>query len=166
LRAVNAALVLALAGPAAQTLTDEAIQIPPRKEAIRIMNLEQVPVRVECEFHVLSGANGVRAVMVNAEGLDSWKRGNRDAAGAGSFVRQGGFNRVVSVPDDYAVIVENAGAEMANVRLRVALDYSERGLPQAKYVSTARRVTVVLISTTVFLAIVGYSARRLWGLLR
>lgn len=158
---MNAALLMALAAPVPQTLTDEAVAIPAHEWRYKDLTVNQVPVLVRCNFEEISGSGGVRIVLVNAEGLDNWKSGNRDASGAGAFAREGGFTRVVNVPDDYAVIVENGGSRGASVRLRVSLDYSGRSLPRARYVSAGRRVAVILISATVFLAIVGYSAKKL-----
>lgn len=160
MRALNAAVLLALFAPQSQTLTEEVFQIPAREWRYVEMVLKQVPVTVDCDFSVLSGTGAVRVALVNSEGLDALKQGNRDAMGSGAFTRQAAFSRVVSVPDEYAVVVENSGHGPASVRLRVSLDYSERG-PQARYLSPQRRLAVIAISATVFLAIVAYSAKRL-----
>jgi len=64
------------------------------------------------------------------------------------------------------VVIENRGASRANVRLRVSLDFSEQGRPQARYLSPERRWAVIAISASVFLAIVAYSARKLLGAMR
>jgi hypothetical protein len=67
----------------------------------------------------------------------------------------------VSNPDEYAVVVENGGVGPVSVMLRVTLDFSERGLPQARYISPERRLSVIGISLTAFLVVVIYSARKL-----
>jgi hypothetical protein len=103
---------------------------------------------------------------VNPEGLDDLKKGDHSPLASGAILRQGTFHRVVSVADEYAVVLENTGRGPATVRLQVVLDYSASGRPQARYLSRERRLGVILISTTVFLAIVGYSARRLLGVMR
>lgn len=166
MRALNAAVLLALFAPESQTLTDEVFQIPAREWRYVEMILKQVPVTVDCDFSVLSGTGAVRVALVNSEGLDALKQANREAMGSGAFTRQASFSRAVSVPDEYAVVVENSGRGPASVRLRVSLDYSERGRPQARYLSPQRRLAVIAISATVFLAIVGYSAKKLLTVIR
>lgn len=163
---MSAAVLVVLLAPASQTLTDEVFQIPAKEWRYVEVAVKQVPATVDCDFHVISGADGVRVVLVNAEGLDDWKQGTREAAGARTLARQGGFRRVVSVPDEYAVIVENGGRGEASVRLRVSLDSSGRGQPQARYLSAERRLAVIAISATVFFAIVSYSAKKLLGAIR
>lgn len=163
---MNAAVLLVLFAPDSQTLTDEVFQIPAREWRYVAVALKQVPVTVDCDFSVISGTGAVRVALVNAEGLDNLKQGNRDAMGSGAFARQGGFSRMVSVPDEYAVVVENSGRGPASVRLRVSLDFSGRRQPQAGYLSPQRRLAVIAISATVFLAIVSYSAKKLRTLMR
>lgn len=163
---MSAAVLLALFAPDSQTLTNEVFQIPAREWRYIAVAVKEVPVTVDCDFRVISGAGSVRVALVNADGLDDWKQGNRGAAGGGALAQQGGFSRVVRVPDEYAVIVENGGSGEASVRLRVSLDTSGRGQPQAQYLSPQRRLAVIAISTTVFFAIVSYSAKKLWGLRR
>jgi hypothetical protein len=163
---MNIAALLLLFAPGSQTLTDEVFQIPAREWRYAAMALKQVPVTVDCEFSVMSSTGAVRVVLVNGDGLEELKQGDRDTLGAGHFARQGAFSRVVSVPDEYAVVVENGGRGPVSVRLRSSLDFSGRGQPQARYLSPARRLAVIAISTTVFLAIVSYSARKLLAALR
>ncbi len=161
---MSAAVLLALVAPGLQTLTDEVFQIPAKEWRYVAVTVKQVPVTVDCDFRVISGAGAVRAALVNADGLDDWKQGNRSAASAPA--PRGGFSRTVSVPDEYAVIVENSGGGDASIRLRVLLDSSGRGQPQAKYLSPERRLAVIAISATVFFAIVSYSAKKLLGAMR
>jgi len=163
---MSAAVLLALFAPGSQTLTDEVFQIPAKEWRYVEVPVKQVPATVECDFRVISGVGSVRVELVNAEGLDDWKQGNRGAGGAATAGRQGGFSRAVSVQDEYAVIVENNGRGDAGVRLRVSLDTSGRGQPQATYLSPQKRLAVIAISATVFFAIVSYSAKKLLGLMR
>ena len=166
MRALNAAFVLALAAPLSETLTDDVFEIPAHEWRYKDMKLERAPVMVRCSFHVESGAGAVRVVLVNAGGLDDWKNGNHEAGTAAGFMREGGFSRAITVPDTYAVIVENGGRDAASVRLRVTLDFSGRGQPQPRYLSARQRLAVILISAIVFLAIVGFSASKLLRFLR
>jgi hypothetical protein len=161
---MSAAVLLVLVAPGSQTLTDEVFQIPAKEWRYVAVTVKQVPATVECNFHVISGAGAVRVALVNADGLDDWKQGDRSAAGGPA--QQGGFSRTVSVPDEYAVIIENSGRGDTSVRLRVSLDSSGRGQPPAKYLSPQRRLVVIAISATVFFAIVSYSAKKLLGAMR
>ena len=158
-----ALLVLLASGP--QTLLDEVFPVPAAEWRYVPVALKQPPVTVECEFRMISGTGAVRVALVNREGLNELRQGEREAMGAGAFQRQGRFSRMIVVPDEYAIAIENRGPGPAAVRLRVSLDFSERG-PQALYLSPERRLAVILISATVFLTIVVYSARKLLGAMR
>jgi len=163
---MNAAVLLALFAPGSQTLTDEVFQIPAKEWRYVDVAVKQVPVTVDCEFNVISGTGAVRVELVNAEGLNDWKQGHRDTKDSEAFAGQASFSRLISVPDDYAVVLENSGRNPASVRLRVSLDTSGRGLPQARYLSPQKRLAVIAISATVFLAIVSYSAKKLLTVMR
>jgi hypothetical protein len=161
-----AALLLLFFASEQQTLLDEVFQVPPAEWRYVPLTLKQPPVTVNYEFHVISGGGPVRVVLVNQEGLDALRHGDRDPLRSGPFQKQGAFSRLISVPDEYAVVVENRGPGGAGVRLRISLDFSEQGRPQARYLSPGRRWAVIGISASVFLAIVFYSARKLRGVLR
>jgi hypothetical protein len=152
-----AALLLFTA--ASQMLVDEVYQIPPGEWRWVEVILKQVPVTVECDDEVVSGTGAVRVALVNHEGLDELRAGHHEPMGSSPFQRQGHLIRPVRVPDEYAVVIENSGRGKSSVRLRVVLDFSSGG--QARYISPQRRLAVILISATVFLAIVIYSARKL-----
>jgi hypothetical protein len=160
------ALLLLLFASGPQTLLDEVFQVPAKEWRYVQVVLKQPPVTVECEFHVISGNGAVRVALVNRDGLDELRQGDREALGAGGFGQQGRYHHLVIVPDEYEVVIENGGHSPAAVKVRVSLDFSERGLPQARYLSPERRFAVIVISATVFLAIVIYSARKLLGAVR
>ena len=160
------ALLLLFFASDSQTLLDEVFEIPPTEWRYFRVVLKQPPVTVEYEFHVISGDGAVRAALVNREGLDDLQKGDREPLGSGAFQKQARFSRLISVPDEYAVVIENGGHSRASVRLRVSLDFSERGRPQARYLSPQRRWAVIAISASVFLVIVLFSARKLLGALR
>jgi len=164
---MNAAVLLLLLvlASGSQPLVNEVFQIPAGEWRYMSLALKQVPVTVDCDASVISGG-AVRVALVNQENLDDLKQGDRSPLASGSILRQGTFHRLVSVADEYAVVLENTGNGVATVRLQVSLDFSARGRPQARYLSEERRLGVILISTTVFLAIVGYSARKLLGGMR
>jgi hypothetical protein len=147
-----------------QTLLDEVFQIPAGEWRYMTVLLKQVPVTVECDSRVISGNGAIGIALVNREGLDDLKQGER--LGSGALQRQGTFSRVVSVADEYAVVLDNRGPGAATVRLRVSLDFSERGRPQARYLPPEKRFVVIVISASVFLGIVLYSGRKLLGVMR
>ncbi|MBZ5592366.1 MAG: hypothetical protein LAP39_09025 [Acidobacteriia bacterium] len=161
-----AALLLLFFASEQQTLLDEVVDVRPADFRYVQVDLKQPPVTIHYEFHVVSGDGLVRVVLVNQEGLEALKQGDRDPLRSGAFQKQGSFSRLISVPDEYAVVIENRGPGRAGVRLRVSLDFSERGRPQARYLSPERRWAVIGISASVFLAIVFYSARKLLGAVR
>ena len=163
---MSAALLLLLFASGPQTLLDEVFQVPAKEWRYVQVALKQPPVTVECEFHVISGNSAVRVALVNRDGLDELRQGNREALGSGGFQQQGLYHRMVIVPDEYEVVIENGGHSPAAVKVRVSLDFSTRGFPQARYLSPKRRFAVIAISVTVFLAIVIYSARKLLGSVR
>ena len=71
--------------------------------------------------------------------------------------------RIVIEPDH---VTGFGGRGPVDVRLRVSLDFSARGRPRAQVLSPERRFAVIVISATLFLGIVFYSARKLLGVMR
>jgi hypothetical protein len=163
---MNAAALLLLLATGPQALLDETYQVPAGEWRYVPIILKQPPVTVDCEFSVISGNGAVRLVLVNREGLDALRGGDREPLGSGAFTRQGTFSRLVNLPDEYAVVLENGARSEARVRLRASLDFSARARPRAQVLSPERRFAVIAISASVFLAIVFYSARRLLGAVR
>jgi hypothetical protein len=162
---MSPALLLLLFAVDSQTLMDEVFEVPPNDWRYAQVMLKQMPVSIEYEFHVISGDGAIRAALVNLEGLEKVRKGDREPLGSGAFQKQGNFSHLIGVPDEYAVVIENRGPGRANVRLRVSLDFSERRV-QVRYLSSERRWVVVVISACVFLAIVLISARKLLGAMR
>jgi len=162
---MSAVLLLLLFAADSQTLFDEVVEVPPAEWRWVQVGLKQLPVTIEYEFHVLSGDGAVRAVLVNQEGLDDLKKGDREPLGSGAFQKQASFSRLIGVPDEYAVVIENRGPARASVRLRVSLDFSERRV-QVRYLSPQRRWAVIGISASVFFGIVLFSARKLLSAMR
>ena len=162
---MSPALLLLLFAVDSQTLMDEAVEVPPNDWRYAQVMLKQLPVTIEYEFHVISGDGAIRAALVNQEGLEDLKKGDREPLGSGAFEREGSFSHLIGVPDEYAVVIENRGPGRASVRLRVSLDFSDRRL-QVRYLSSQRRWAVIGISASVFLAIVLISARKLLGAMR
>ena len=155
------ALLALWAAMGTQVLFDEVSQIPASQWRYHSLTMKQTPVTVDYQFKVVSGNTGVRVTLVNRDALDQIRGGDREPMESTPFRLEGSFRRLVSNPDEYAVVVENGGVGPVAVMLRVTLDFSERGLPQARYISPERRLAVIGISLTAFLVVVIYSARKL-----
>lgn len=158
---MSAAALLLFLAVSSQELVDEVYQLPASEWRYVLVTLNQPPTMVEATFRVISGNSTARVTLVNREGLDQLKQGDREPLGRQKFQREGGFSRLVTVPDEYAVVLENGSGGPVSVRFRVSIDVSARGGPRVSYLSAERRVAVIVISATVFLGIVIYSARKL-----
>lgn len=160
------AALLLLAAAGSQVLLDEVFQIPASEWRYVPVTLKQPPVTVECEFRILSGNGEVRLALVNRDGLDQLRQGDREPLGSGPYQQKGTLSRMVRVPDEYAVVLENSSRGPVRVRIRVSLDFSERLRPQVGYLSPEGRFAVIVVSLSVFLAIVIFSARKLREVMR
>jgi hypothetical protein len=158
---MSAAALLLFLAASSQQLVDEVYQLPAGEWRYVQVTLNQPPAMVESSFRVISGNSTARVTLVNREGLDQLKQGDRAPLGRQKFQREGGFSRLVIVPDEYAVVLENGSGGPVAVSFRVSIDFAARGGPQVRYVSPERRLAVIVISATVFLGIVIYSARKL-----
>ena len=161
-----AALLLLWLAANSQVLLDEVFHVPAGEWRYVPVILKQPPVTVDCDFRVISGTGAVRVVLVNRDGLDTLRGGDREPLGSGGYRQQNQVSRLVNLPDEYAVVLENGGHGPVSVRLRVSLDFSARGRPRAQTLPPERRFAVIVISATVFLGIVFYSARKLLGVIR
>lgn len=161
-----AALVLLAAAGSQVVLVDEVFRIPASEWRYAVVPLKQPPVTVQGDFRVVSGNGGVRFVLVNRAGLDRLRNGDREPLGSGVYQPQGTFSRMVTVPDEYAVVLENGSQGPVGVKLRVSLDFSGRAGQQVRYLSPERRFVVIIISLSVFLAIVIFSAQKLRDVIR
>jgi len=157
------ALLFLLFAPDTQTLTDEVFEIPAKEWRYVAVTLKQVPVKLDAGFSVLSGSGTVRVAVLNAAQLEEMKQGNREAMRPAKFARQARFQHAVSAPDEYGIVLENGGSQAVSVRLDVSLDFSG---PEPRYLSPQRRMTVIAVSATVFLAIVTYSTKKLLRAMR
>jgi len=158
---MSAAALLLFLAVSSQELVDEVYQVPAGEWRYVVVTLNQPPTMVEATFRVISGNSTARVTLVNREGLDQLKQGDREPLGRQKFQREGGFSRLVTVPGEYAVVLENGSGGPVSVRFRVSIDFSARGGPRVSYLSAERRLAVIVISATVFLGIVIYSARKL-----
>ena len=159
---------LLLAAALSLPLVDDSFTIGPSDWRYVEVVLKQRAASVDCEFRLLSGGRGVRAILLERAELDRLRSGLRPRELAATPVETGGrlhFN--LSRKGDYALVFENPGEKKpAQVHVRVTLDFSAREVPQARVLPPRRRAAVVVISFAVFFAIVTWSARRMLGTLR
>jgi hypothetical protein len=157
------AWMLLFAAPSSVELVNQTFLIPANDWRFVDLGLRQRPAQIQAEFDVQSGPP-VRLLLMERPELDRLNRGETHAVVASTRVEAGGHMQLrTSKPADYVVVVENRSGEIgaANVRLRVAVDFVE-----ATQISPQRQLTVIAISFTVFFGIAGYSARRLWRVVR
>jgi hypothetical protein len=148
-------------------LLDEAVQVPPGDwRPFRIL-LQQRPAEVRCSFAVLEGRAGVRLAILRATEYRRLRAGRRARLLVSTvFQRAGGFRYALPEPGEYVLIVDNRREMQAPaiVRLRVSVDFLP--YPAARTLPAERRMAVVILSLTLFLAIVWWSGRRLLRAMR
>jgi hypothetical protein len=155
-----AALLLWVASGHVALLRDDVSQVPPsRWRYDEFVVKEQVPVEVDCEFHVRRGA-GVRVELVTAENLARLRRGEEHEYLAS--VERSDLRQEIRAPGSYAIVVfDDDKVRASEVALRLSLDFTPKLAGQSRSLSPQRKLSVVLISFVGFLAIVTVSARKL-----
>ncbi len=165
------AALLALAGALAwgvsqETVFDEEVRVGPGK--IRTLDLDiEANGRVVCEHHVVSGASGVRVVLLKKGEAAKWVKGEAHSTLAGTaFAHDGSFTHRVAGDAEYRLVLDNRmeGREAALVRLRVTVVRGE-GKGPARGPDRARGQAAVWVSVTLFLVIcggAGWRLRRAW----
>src|SRR5579863_8356605 len=156
-----AALIMLLApGPA--VLLDEVFEIPASQWRIAPVTPKNAPAALQCDFRVVSGEAHVRVVVMDTEEFRQLKSGDRELLDSGEQAARGSLSRMVSAGEEFAVVMENTEARGP---IRVALQVREQRLPVGQ-LSPQRRLGVIAISVTAFLAIVIFSGRKLLGVIR
>lgn len=144
------------------SLVDEVYTIPAADWRFIELLLQQQRSKVECEFRVISGGGSVRVAFIGLRELQRFRLGTRpQSLESHPFQAVGKVERQIEVPGHYALIIENS-REPARVHVRVNVDFS----PEVGYLSRQRQLAVIVISFAIFLAIVTYSARRLFKAIR
>jgi hypothetical protein len=151
-----AALVLLFAS-GSQVLLDEVVEIPASQWRFAAVSPSSAPNRLECDYRVISGGASVRVILMDREEFKQWNAGNRELLEAAEPSTVGVFARLVHAAEEYEVVLANGGAKGP---IRVALRVTEHRLSVSQ-LSTERRFAVIVISVSVFLAIVIYSGRKL-----
>src|SRR5689334_11085731 len=83
---MNAPALLLLFAAGVQPLADEIFQVPAGEWRYVSLALKQVPVTVECDARVISGGSAVRVALLNQQGLDDLKQGDRSPLASGAIL--------------------------------------------------------------------------------
>jgi hypothetical protein len=125
--------------------------------------VRQTPAEIDCHFEVLQGNPSVHVELLPMSEFRLFNRG-RDYAKlvATPEGRTGDFRRVIDVSGQYAVMVANgSNAPPATVLLQVRTTVNPDSKDTARTLSPERRLTVILISFSVFFVTVTWSSRKL-----
>jgi len=152
------ALLLLLAASRPVVLTDDVYQIPAREWRWVRFEISHHPANVECRFETV-GSGEAHAELVSRADLDLIHEHKiHDALASTDIARTDSFSQYIGDPGEYAVVIENPGSSPVAARLTVALSF---GQPASRYLTRERRLTVILVSSIMFFAIVTFSARAL-----
>lgn len=151
-----------------ELIPGEVYEIPRQEWKYTEIDLKQRAALVDATFHVETGSGGVRVALLRRDDLERLR--NQDPFGvlaATELARDGSLHYQVREPGDYVMVLDNrSGMRPAAVRLHVWLDFADPSMPGVTLLSPARRLAVVLISCAVFFAVVTFSARRLWRVIK
>jgi hypothetical protein len=150
---------LLLAAGSRMVLND-TVEVPRAEWRYVDIEAKEPKMVVNCEFEVVSENTPVRVVWIPRADLESFRAGRRERILAATpFGVDGKLRHFAPSAGDYAMVVENQPAShtRAKVRLKVWLESAVT----PKYVSSERRLAVILISTVVFFSIVSISALKL-----
>jgi hypothetical protein len=139
---------------------NDTVEIPRAEWRYVDIEAKESMMVVSCEFEVVSENTPVRVVWIARADLESFRAGRRERILAATpFGVDGKLRHFAPAAGDYAMVVENqpAGNSRAKVKLKVWLE----SVVSPKYVSSGRRLAVILISTIVFFSIVSLSAFKL-----
>jgi hypothetical protein len=157
---VAGVLLVATSAFGSAVLTDDVYQLPAGDWRWVRFEIRQRPATAECRFEALGGGD-VRAELVSRPELELFKEHRRHDALASTEPRNAGaISQYIEEPGEYAVIIENTDSHAVAIHLNVSLSFGV-AKPVSRFLSPARRLTVILVSFAMFLAIVTFSARAL-----
>jgi hypothetical protein len=127
------------------------------------LTVRQTPVEVDCRFEVSVGNPTIHVELLPMNEFRQFDRGlEHETLAATPDGRNGGFRRIIDVPGQYAVIVQNArGAPPATVSLHLETNVNPNHADVARTLSPRRRLTVIAISFAFFFVTVVWSGRKL-----
>ncbi len=159
------ALLLLAAAPERTDLYKERTRIPKSQwRAVRAQMFDR-PSTIHCEYRVVEGTSGVRAVLMTGDDVDRFQRGesprvlaSTQAAGSGAFAFR------VTRPGEYLVLVDNRtqGTSAVLLDLNVWLERHPDATFEPRLLSRETRLKVVAMSLGGFLLVGGWSGWRVW----
>jgi len=160
---IGLALLLLAAGSATVDLVDETFEIPPDEWRYVELSLKQEPVTVWCSFETLHPRRKVRVALLRRGDLERMRADQPHGILASVPADRGVLHHTIAAPGDFAVLVDNRAesGRATRVHLRVWLDFSRPSEPHVRYVPATRRLVVVALSLSFFVATVVFSVRRL-----
>ena len=152
------ALLLLLAASRPVILTDDVYQIPAGEWRWVRFDVGHQPSTVDCHFETV-GNGEAQAELVSRQDLELIREHKaHDSLASTDTARRDSFSQYIGDPGEYAVVIENPGSRPVAARVTVALTF---GQPATRYLSRDRRLTVILVSSLLFFAIVTFSVRAL-----
>jgi hypothetical protein len=153
-------IALLLLSASSHIVLDDTIEVPRAEWRYVDIEAKEPMMAVNCEFQVVSGNTPMRVVWIARADLETFRAGRRERILAATpFGMDGKLRHFAPATGDYAMVVENqpGGHSRAKVKLKVWLE----SVVRPKYVSSQRRLAVILISTIVFFGVVSLSAFKL-----
>jgi hypothetical protein len=160
--------VSAVATPQPETVIDDEVRVGAGKIRTLDLDFPSPGARVVCEYHVVEGKSGVRALLMRRADADKWRHGrpNRVLAGT-AFDSAGEFSYHTRNAGDYVLVLDNRlqGHGSSLVHLRVLLVRGEAAPPRRYAPDPVRARIVVWAGAVFFLSVVslgGLRLRRAW----
>ena len=149
-----------LLAASSRIVLDDTVEVPRAEWRYIDIEAKEPATVVNCEYEVVSENTPVRVVWIARADLETFRAGHRERILAATpFGMDGRLRHFAPAAGDYAMVVENQplGRSRAKVKLKVWLS----SVVRPKYVSSRRRLAVIVISTVVFFSIVSLSAFKL-----
>jgi hypothetical protein len=144
----------------ARLVIDDTVEVPRAEWRYVDIEAKEPLMVVNGEFEVVSENTPVRVIWIARADLEGFRTGRRERILAATpFSVSGKLRHFAPASGDYAMVVEAqpGSTSRAKVKLKVWLESAVN----PKYVSSQRRLAVILISTIVFFSIVSISAFKL-----
>ena len=128
------------------------------------ISLQQRPAAILFRYRLVSGGEGVRAILVSEQAAEQMRRGEPFPILATTpFGPRGQLLKTVPAPGDYELVFDNTleTSARAVVRWQTELLFNHPEVPEISYLSRGRRAVVVAFSGFFLLAMTVFTAGRL-----
>jgi len=125
--------------------------------------VKQTPAQVDCRFQVIAGTPSVHVELLPMSEFRLFTHGKEhDSLALSPASSTGSFRRVIEEPGQYAVVLVNSKtAPAATISLELKVDSDPNAAVSSRELSPKRRLAVILISFSLFFAIVTWSGLKL-----